>query len=197
MLTKAELRREALARLRGISPAEREAAAAEIARRAWQLPEISGAGCLLLYASLPEEAATDGIAREALRRGIALAYPRTGPDGRMELHRVPDPEQLRMGRWRIREPDPEIHPELSFGAVDVALVPGLAWDRTGARLGRGGGFYDRLLGAPGWTGFVCGLFFALQEVSAVPTEPWDRPLDAVVTERECWRPDRTAVLPTP
>lgn len=191
------MRADARARLRTLPPGERERAGLEIGRRVWQLPELAGAGCLLVYASLPEEVPTDRIARDALRRGIRLAYPRTGPGGRMELHAVNDPGGLRVGRWGIREPDPAAHPEIPVAQVDAALVPGLAWDRAGARLGRGGGFYDRLLGAAEWRGFACGLFFAAQEVPQVRVEPWDRALNAVVTERETWRPAHMAAPPTP
>jgi 5-formyltetrahydrofolate cyclo-ligase len=71
--------------------------------------------------------------------------------------------------------------------VDLAFIPGLAWDRGGHRLGRGAGFYDRLLGDPRWRGFRCGLFFAAQEVPRIPFDPWDAQLDAIITEAETWR----------
>jgi 5-formyltetrahydrofolate cyclo-ligase len=74
--------------------------------------------------------------------------------------------------------------------VDVALMPGLAWDRAGNRLGRGAGYYDRLLAHPDWRAFRCGLFFATQEFPALPADPWDQPLQAVVTEREIIRTAR-------
>lgn len=186
-----------LARLREVPAAERERAGKEIARRVWIVPEVGGAEVLLLYASLPEEVPTDEIAREAIRRGIGVAYPRTAPGGRMSLHLVTSPDQLRAGRWGIREPDPAICPSLGVEAVDAALIPGLAWDRAGARLGRGGGFYDRLLAEPEWRGLSCGVFFSAQELPMVPAEPWDKLLDGVVTEQESWRRLRTAVLPTP
>lgn len=54
-------------------------------------------------------------------------------------------------------------------------------------LGRGAGYYDRLLAHPEWRGFRCGLFFAAQETPSVPHEPWDIRLDAIVTEREVVR----------
>ena len=152
---------------------------------------------LLVYASLPEEVPTDEIAREALRRGIGVVYPRTAADGSMVPHRVPSPAELQTGRFGIREPHPEIHPAVSIDSVDAALIPGLAWDRSGGRLGRGGGFYDRLLGTPGWRGFRCGIFFTAQELPSLPAEPWDIALDAVVTDSGVWRfPSRTAGPPT-
>jgi 5-formyltetrahydrofolate cyclo-ligase len=143
---------------------------------------------LLLYASLPEEVPTDKVAQEALLRGIAVVYPRSSPGGSMELHQVGAVDQLQVGRFGIREPDPGVHPQRPISAVEAALTPGLAWDRTGRRLGRGGGFYDRLLASSEWKGFRCGTFFAAQELPTVPADPWDVLLDAVVTETELWRP---------
>lgn len=183
---KGSLRREALARLRTIPPGERERVGKPIAQRVWALPKVSQARVLLLYASLPEEVPTDEIAQEALRRGIAVVYPRSSPDGSMALHQVAQLEQLQAGRFGIREPDIAMHPQLPISAVDAALIPGLAWDRAGQRLGRGGGFYDRLLATPDWRGFRCGVFFAVQEIPGLPADPWDVPLDAVVTEAETW-----------
>ncbi len=192
MLTKAVLRREMIARLRAQSPAEREMAGACIARRVWMVPEIVRADVLLVYASLPEEVPTDRIALEALRQGITVVYPRSSPGGSMALHQVELVKQLGAGPWGIREPNPAIHPQLPVSVVDAALIPGLAWDRAGKRLGRGGGFYDRLLAAPEWRGFRCGIFFAAQEMPGLPGDPWDVPLQCVVTEREVWRRPGTA-----
>lgn len=186
-MSKAAIRAEARAFLRALSPAERAAAEAEIARRVWEVPEVAGARTLLLYASLPEEVGTDAIADEARRRGIALVYPRCLPEGRMVLHQADSSETLRPGRFGIREPDEEAAIR-EVADIDAALIPGLAWDREGHRLGRGGGYYDRLLAHPEWRGFRCGLFFAAQETSSVPREAWDIRLDAIVTEKEIVSP---------
>ncbi|MBW3572976.1 MAG: 5-formyltetrahydrofolate cyclo-ligase [Gemmatimonadetes bacterium] len=186
-MSKDALRAEARAVLRALPPAERGAAEARIARRVWEVPEVAGARTLLVYASLPEEVGTDAIAAEARRRGITLLYPRCLPQGRMALHAVDAPGALRQGRFGIREPDADACPARGVRDVDAALIPGLAWDRAGHRLGRGAGYYDRLLAHPDWRGFRCGLFFAAQETPSVPHEPWDVRLDAVVTESEVIR----------
>ncbi|HEX2188111.1 MAG TPA: 5-formyltetrahydrofolate cyclo-ligase, partial [Longimicrobiaceae bacterium] len=185
---KAALRRELRGRLRALPPAEREAAALAAEARVWTVPEVAGARVLLLYASLPGEMPTDAVASEALRRGAVVVYPRCVTGTRtLTLHALERLEALREGTYGIREPDVEVCPRVEVGDVDAALVPGLGWDRAGGRIGRGAGYYDRLFADPGWRGFRCGLFFAAQEAPAVPTDPWDAPLDAVVTEREVWR----------
>jgi 5-formyltetrahydrofolate cyclo-ligase len=152
------------------------------------VPELAEAGTLLLFADLPEEVGTDRMAAHALERGATLVYPRTLPGSRaMTLHRVAALDELRTGQYGIREPDVERCPPVPLASVDAALVPGLAWDRRGARLGRGAGYYDRLFAHPAWRAFRCGIFFAFQEMDAIPAEPWDVPLQAVVTDAEVWR----------
>ena len=182
-MTKDELRREARLRMRGLLPGQRAAAESEIARLVWTVPEIAAARTLLLYAHLPAEVSTDAIALEAMTRGVHVVFPRVLSETRaLDLHTVAEPESLRIGAYGIREPDPERCARVPVEAVDAVLVPGLAWDRRGGRLGRGAGYYDRLFAAPGWRGFRCGVFYCVQEAPHVPTDPWDVPLDAVVTE---------------
>ena len=182
-MNKTAARAEARARLRALSPAQRLGAGERIAERVWTLPEISSARSILLYASLPEEVPTDAIGREALRRGITVTYPRCLPETRlMTLHVLKELEQLReAGSYGIREPDLAC-PVLALRDVDVILVPGLAWDRKGGRLGRGAGYYDRLFADLDCRAFRCGLFFAAQEMEEIPMDPWDVALQAVVTE---------------
>lgn len=180
---KAALRRALRARLREASPAAREAAAREVARAVWTLPEVAGARVLLLYASLPDEVPTDAIAREALRRGKGVVYPRcVVPTREMTLHALERLEELEEGSYGIREPHPAC-PLVRVEEVDAALVPGLGWDAEGRRIGRGAGYYDRLFADPAWRGFRCGVFLAAQELPRIPADPWDAPLHAVVTER--------------
>lgn len=191
MSGKAELRAAARAAIAAIPPAARAAESAEIARRVWTLPEVAGARTLLLFASLPDEVETAEIAEEARRRGIGVVYPRCLADRTMTLHAVASEAALRRGRFGIREPDAEGCALVGVEEIDAALVPGLAWDRAGYRLGRGAGYYDRLFAEPEWRAFRCGLFLAAAEVPAVPADPWDVPLDAVVTASGVVRPTPT------
>lgn len=183
-MSKPELRKLVRRRLEAMTPAERVRAGARIAELVWTLPAMAGARTLLLYAALPEEVPTEAIAREARRRGVEVTYPRCLPESReMALHRIAREEELVPGQYGLLEPSPACAP-LGVDEVDVALVPGLAWDRAGHRLGRGAGYYDRLFARAEWRGTRCGLFFAVQEARSLPADPWDVPLDAVVTEDE-------------
>lgn len=187
-MDKTTLRREARQRIAGLDASRRAEAARRIAERIWTVPEIQDARVMLLYASLPSEVDTDAIAAEAIRRGVLLVYPRClTTDGDMALHHVGDHSVLQAdGRFGIREPDPSC-PVVDPAEVDAALIPGLGWDRSGARLGRGAGYYDRLLLNPRWRGFRCGVFFSVQEFDRLPLESHDALLDAVVTEGEVLR----------
>lgn len=190
-MTKSEARELARLRAASIPPASRDLAGEAIARLVWTVPEVAAARVLLLYASLSTEVHTDAIAEEARRRGITVVYPRCLIDTReMSLHSVESAAALGAAAYGIREPAADC-PLVQVGEIDAALVPGLAWDRSGARLGRGAGYFDRLFAHPGWRGFRCGLFLAEQELSSLPTDAWDAGLDAVVTEREVWRREVT------
>lgn len=182
-MSKQRLRRIAKERLAALSPDERRSAGSAIDRLVWTVSEIARARVLLVFADLPTEVPTDAIAAEARSRGITVTYPRCLPQTReMALHHVASAEELLDdGAHGIREPR-ESCPMVRLEEIDAALVPGLAWDRAGGRLGRGAGYYDRLFASPEWRGFRCGLFFAAQEVGDIPVDPWDVPLDAVVTE---------------
>lgn len=192
-MNKNAMRTEAKARLARMSEAERAAAAEVISRDLWSLEPVASARIILLYASIPSEVSTDAIAAEAVRRRILLVYPRCLRETRaMVLHRVEGYADLSgAGAFGIREPDPAC-PVVDLNEIDVALVPGLGWDRKGVRLGRGAGYYDRLFLNPQWRGFRCGLFFAAQEFDRLAANRLDAPLDAVVTEREIIRFDSGA-----
>jgi len=84
------------------------------------------------------------------------------------------------GLYGLQEPDPNTWSRGSIEEIDVALIPGLAFDDRGGRLGRGGGFYDRLLGNPNWRGCKIGVAWPWQVVSNVPREPHDVMMDALL-----------------
>ena len=169
-----------------------EAKAAEasrvLAERLGDLPEFSAAQRVVLYAVIPGSGELDlrpVFNRLRASRRAAL-YPRCLPDGRLEFVEVPHLEALRPGRHGIPEPGGaalSLRPE-----EDLVLVPGLAFDRNGVRLGRGGGYFDRTF-APGGgpSPQLFGVGYSWQLTEPLPFESHDRAMDGVVTDRETLR----------
>ena len=93
------------------------------------------------------------------------------------------PQMLQKGKYGILEPYPD-YPQLSAADVDLILVPAVACDRSGYRLGYGGGYYDRLLASSDWSETpTVGIIFEQDLLNQLPTEPWDQPLQAICTEQ--------------
>lgn len=166
---KAKMRRRMRRALAALSPAQR-ALEEELVQAAMQAaPEWQGARTVLLYRAVAPEFSIVGLTNAAWREGKRVLFPRV--EGReLRLHEATSWSQLRPGAYGIPEP-PVSAPAVEPAAVDLAVVPGLAWDAHGGRLGRGAGFYDRLLpqlGGPAW-----GVGFDAQVVERVPAAPHD------------------------
>lgn len=135
---------------------------------------------VLLFAPMPGELDIWPLLLDALRAGKQVALPR------FERHtksyaafRIQDPDNdLEAGHFGIREPNTQC-PKLAPGPVDLILVPGVAFDRQGHRLGRGKGYYDKLLAV--MRGTRCGVAFDQQMVNAIPVEGHDAKMDCVLT----------------
>jgi len=179
---KRALRDEVIAARDALHPQLRAAASQAIAARIAALPSFAAARCVLLTLPFRSEWDTRPLVAAALARGAAVALPRVDAQARMlEIHRVSDPEsQTRPGYRGIPEPlDTLARQDLAL--VDWVLVPGVAFDSLGRRLGYGGGYYDRLLatltrGVPKIAGA-----YDLQVVAHIPSAPHDLRVDAIVT----------------
>lgn len=130
-----------------------------------------------VYKATGSELSVVSATNHALRVGKRVCFPRAGPGGSLSLHEVTHWSQLSPGRFGVPEP-PESAPVVSPVSVDVMLVPGVGFTRSGRRLGQGMGFYDRLL--PTLGGASWGVCFSCQVVEAVPTQTHDRPVDRLV-----------------
>lgn len=183
---KAELRKATIARRDALAPDVRAAACKRIAERLRALPAVQAAATVLSYSAFGNEVDTAPFNRFVLSAGKVLLLPRVDrAERRLRLYRVTSLElDLVAGTWGIREPDPQRCPEVGIDAADCVLVPGVAFDRSGGRLGYGGGFYDRLL--PGASSDVplVAAAFSVQIVPAVPVEGFDRRVSLLVTELE-------------
>lgn len=165
----------------GLDPAERQAAEAAIGPHLDAL--FDGHAPIAAYAAHGSELDVVPWAERAIRRGRVIAWPRVTIDGL--VFAACHPRELVPGYRGIREPpaDAEL---IAARYLDAILVPGVAFDAAGHRLGQGGGFYDRLLAslrtmspAPR----AVGVAFALQLVDVVPKDAWDQPVDVLVSER--------------
>ncbi len=179
---KAVLRREAIAR-RDALPAEgRKSAAETIAAR--RFPIAIAPGMIVSgFMPLKSEINPLPLMQKLAEAGVALALPAiAGRSKPLIMRSWAWGEALDRGQWGIREPKPEA-PAI---APDILLVPLLAFDRAGHRIGYGAGYYDMTIAALRALKAVTavGIGFAAQEIGAVPATPRDARLDLVLTERE-------------
>lgn len=188
-VVKAGIRAEALRRREALGGPLRRRLGEEILARVLRLEEYRAAGTVLAYAGVGSELDTGGFIREVLGSGRRLVLPRVDREGRrLELYEVRDPGvELVPGVWGIPEPDPARARRVGLEEVGFVLVPGVAFDRCGGRLGHGAGYYDRLLGGAGRLPPLVGAAFEAQIVERVPMEPHDVFVDLVVTERGVYR----------
>jgi 5-formyltetrahydrofolate cyclo-ligase len=177
---KSVLREQIRARAKSLSPAARANASAELAARLREQNVWRAAKSLLLFAPLPDEPDIWPLLTEALAANKIVALPSFMPGTSIyAARRILDPARdVVIGKFGIRE-GADVSPEIELNQLDLVLVPGVAFDSHGRRLGRGKGFYDRLLA--GVRGTKCGVAFDEQIVDAVPVEPLDIPLNCILT----------------
>jgi 5-formyltetrahydrofolate cyclo-ligase len=175
---KRALRRRARLSDLAASP-ERNAA---VVARLCELPVLSSARCVSLYAALPGELDLLALARILWNRGALVLFPRI--EGRdLALVPVAEERELSPGAHGIREPS-AAHSPVPVERVDVFVLPGLFFDRAGRRLGRGRGYYDRLLIGARAGATRIGVCLAERLIGDVPCEPWDEPVHWIATDAE-------------
>lgn len=175
-----------------LDPGFRAAASAEIAARVAALPEFAGARTILSYLSFRSEVETAAINRLILEAGKRLGAPLAVPETRgIQPRLVSDlSEDVESGYMGIPEPVPARTPPLVLTDIDLVLVPGLAFDPAGNRLGYGRAFYDSFLCILPPTAAFVGLCFDCQFVERVPAEPTDVTVHVIVTESRTVRARR-------
>ena len=175
---KGAIRRDLRARRHRVSAAEVATAAAAVAERLFAFSPYLRARTLVAYVATEHEIPIDEIVADAWRSGRAVLLPHQGIRGFAPWRQG---ESLAEGPWGIFEPCTErcVWPT----PPALVLVPLVAWDSTGTRLGRGAGFYDRALATvdPGVT--RVGVAYEFQEYRGLPRDTWDVPVHYVITER--------------
>ena len=154
---------------------------APLLKKFLELPALERAETVLAFYGVGREPDTAPLLEELLRRGKRVCLPRCLPGRRMEARQVPALDGLRRSAYDIPEPGDEC-PAVPKEELDLILVPNLCCDRAGYRLGQGGGYYDRYLsGCAAFTAALCPDSLLRERL---PREPFDRPVDVVLTETQ-------------
>jgi len=177
---KARIREEVRKRLEKVSVQDRANAAVRVCELLASQLVWQKAASVLLYAPTPDELDIWCLGELALRQGKLLALPLYVPSNDCYgARQIEDLQQdLGVGRYGIREPRSSCK-TVTLKQLDLILVPGVAFDLRGRRLGRGKGYYDRLLAAI--RGHKCGVAFDEQIVLRVPVEPHDSDVNCILT----------------
>lgn len=181
-LAKERLRREIRDRLRAMTAAERADASRRLVEQLLAMPEFARARSILLFVPIGSEPDLRPAIEHARSRGVSVLLPRSRRD-------PPAIELVALGAERLdqlpldglRVPAPSGIAADPRG-IDLAVVPGVAFDADGGRLGRGGGYYDRLLEGLSPAATVIGICFQPQVVERVPRESHDHLVQGVLTE---------------
>jgi len=153
------------------------------------LPEYASARTVMFYVDVRSEVRTRHYLPTALGHGKRIVIPYC-VQGELELFWLTDMDELSVGMYRILEPRPELRtmPEkqVQVDELDLIMVPGVAFDRTGARMGHGKGYFDKLLAHARPDTPLAALAFECQLFSDIPTQSHDVFMDKIVTERETY-----------
>jgi 5-formyltetrahydrofolate cyclo-ligase len=184
MTSKRELRQVMSGRLATLDVTAIRSASAAVWERLATLPAFAQAERLLIYVSHGAELETHGLIQQLLALGRQVCVPRFDRQRHeYEASRLMDfATDLEPGQLGILEPVAAAVRPVDMQEIEVALVPGRAFSRSGTRLGRGKGYFDRLLA--GMSGTKIGLAFSFQVVERVPFESHDVHMDYIVTETE-------------
>lgn len=184
------IRRNIRAQRNELDAAWTETVSAEICARIQALNLFKQAKTIGIYLALPGEVQLDNLidsCRASDKRiGVPVYDPNTGRCDMAEWHAN---TELVAGKWDILEPAE--HRRMADNEIDLMLVPGVAFDTKGERLGRGGGYYDRMLTRS--QAYHLGVAFQLQIIETLQTEAHDIPMNSVITENHFY--GRTAELP--
>lgn len=141
-------------------------------------PRIQEATTLLLYYSLPDEVNTHDLVNLLTQQGKKILLPKVIDGENMEIRDYTGPQDLQMGSYNILEPTGQLITD--YGAIEVAVVPGMSFDTHCNRLGRGKGYYDRfLVKIP--QAYKIGVCFDFQKLESIPTGEYDLPMNEVIS----------------
>lgn len=149
-------------------------------------PAFMQARTLALYSPIRNEVETGGLLAAALTEGKRVCFPCV-VDEHLYFYQVLAQEELQAGCFGVCEPDRRAD-EIDSGEIDLLLIPGVAFDRQGFRLGYGRGYFDRMLGNGNFSGLRVGFGYDFQLVDALPAEIHDQRIELLVTEKGIYSP---------
>jgi len=178
---KAALRARVLARRRGLAEDERAAAGRQLRDAVLGLPELQMAGTVAAYVAIGTEPATQGLIFALWKRGTYVLLPVLLPGGDLDWATYEGPDSLAPGRRGLLEPGGDRRGVAAICSADLVVVPAVAVDRAGRRLGRGGGSYDRALARVGPAILTVALLYDGELVDEVPAGEHDQHVRAAAT----------------
>jgi len=179
--SKALLRRQMRQGRRALQAAQQLAAAESAALHLTRLPNWHSADRIAVYLASDGEIDTGPLSARCRNAGKVLFLPHISSQNLLEFAAWQTNDTLVPNRYGIPEP-PLQAKRCTPTELDIIVLPLVAWDRRGGRLGMGGGFYDRALAGARGPCLLVGLAHSLQELPEVPRDDWDVPLDFVATE---------------
>jgi 5-formyltetrahydrofolate cyclo-ligase len=180
---KETIRRDALKLRKAMSPSEVATKSMLIKSRLSQLDVFHDAQTILFYLSYDNEVNTHDLVKSDLSSGKTVVVPKTDiKKKKIILSKLDSWDDLKEGSYHILEPKKEKIHEIDFHDIDIIIVPGVAFDLKGNRLGHGKGYYDKLL-FTAKDKLKIGLAFENQIVDQIPTEKHDVLMDKIVTEK--------------
>jgi len=178
-----KLRRATISHRRALAQADCLAWSHSIQAKAIALSHYRAAPYIALYSPVENEVATQVILDDALSSGKMVFYPKLNSTGSSDFARVRSIEDFVDGGFGIPEPAGSDSIPLGESGNLVVFVPGVLFDRYGNRLGRGGGWYDRVLNKLGSHGIFVGLAYEFQLVDSLAAKSWDQRVHFIITEK--------------
>lgn len=179
---KQDLRRKMLERRRALTADKIAAGSAAMLRHLKQWTVYRSAGVVMLYLAMPDEAQTDALIADALAAGKCVCVPMLRAEyGLMDAAQIAGPDELITGKLGLKMPDPTKAKIIKPQDIDLIVVPGVAFDRHGHRLGMGAGYYDRFLPQAA-AAHTLGMAWLCQLVEQVPRGQFDVSMQYLLTE---------------
>jgi 5-formyltetrahydrofolate cyclo-ligase len=181
---KARIRQEVLRARDSLDPKTREVRGALVKERLFSLPEFLRAEVIFFFASFRSEVSTIPQIEESLRLGKRIVLPRVDKQlKQLKLYEIKDIEEISPGCLGILEPDASEERRREINDVDIVVMPGVAFDLSGNRLGYGGSYYDRLLSGLGKKISLIAIAYDEQIRDFIPTEAHDIKVHMIVTDK--------------